>query len=105
MLNNTINPLKNHKENYLLDLLIQYAEKTYRCESTKHIIYRRTHCLLLLSKDSAKKKEVSKRMYFLGYRISENRITLCIKKIFFKIIIQKTMTEQSTVFEVSHGAL
>lgn len=53
----------------------------------------------------AQKKEVSKRMYFLGYRISENRITLCIKKIFFKIIIQKTMTEQSTVFEVSHGAL
>lgn len=53
----------------------------------------------------AQKKEVSKRMYFLGYRISENRIPLCIKKIFFKIIIQKTMTEQSTVFEVSHGAL
>lgn len=53
----------------------------------------------------AQKKEVSKRMYFLGYRISENRITLCIKKIFFKIIIQKTMTEQGTVFEVSHGAL
>lgn len=58
----------------------------------------------------AQKKEVSKRMYFLGYRISENRITLCIKKIFFKNdsrkrYIQKTMTEQSTVFEVSHGAL